>query len=367
MKILHTALIALSALALGACHTVRPVAATPAAVPTEADMSGYLLVYFTDPTHSLFFATSPDGYTFTSINDGRPVIGGDSIAEQRGIRDPHISRGPDGAFYMCMTDLHVFGQDHGIRTTRWERPQEQYGWGNNRSLVLMKSPDLINWTTTHVRVDSLFPEKYSDIGCAWAPETTFDPATGRMMIYFTMRHGNGPTRMFYSYTDPDFTTLTTEPRPLYDYPNPATQVLDADITPMPDGRWCMAYVAQEAPSGIKIATADNVAGPYDYRAEWVDAEPRSCEAPNVWKRIGQDKWVVMYDCFRINPHNFGFVETSDFKTFTPLGHFNDGPMKATNFVSPKHGSVIPITAEEMTRLNNYATPCRVIPSKKPKK
>lgn len=43
----------------------------------------------------------------------------------------------------------------------------------------------------------------------------------------------------------------------------------------------------------------------------------------------------MYDVFSINPHSFGFVETTDFKTFTPLGHFNEGVMKATNFKSPK--------------------------------
>ena len=58
----------------------------------------------------------------------------------------------------------------------------------------------------------------------------------------------------------------------------------------------------------------------------------------------------MYDCYGIKKHNFGFVETSDFVHFTPLGHFNEGPMKATNFSSPKHGAVIHITAEEADRL-----------------
>lgn len=52
-------------------------------------------------------ATSHDGYTFTAVNDGQPVIAGDTIAEQRGVRDPHIYRGFDGAFYLCMTDLHI--------------------------------------------------------------------------------------------------------------------------------------------------------------------------------------------------------------------------------------------------------------------
>lgn len=319
----------------------------------ESEMGAYLMVFFTDPTHDLFMATSPDGYTFTAVNDGRPVIGGDSIAEQRGIRDPHISRGPDGAFYLAMTDLHIFAKEKGLRDTQWERPGEDYGWGNNRGLVLMKSNDLINWSRSNLRIDKLFPEKFGNIGCAWAPETTYDPKERKMMIYFTMRIGNGKSKLYYAYTDDDFTRLVTEPKVLFEYPDPDIQVLDADITPMPDGKWCMAYCAQENPGGIKIAVSDNPNGPWEYRPEQVDFEPGACEAPTVWKRIGEDKWVVMYDIFSINPHNFGFSETSDFKTFRNLGHFNEGAMKTTNFQSPKHGAIIPITKEEKDRLENH--------------
>ena len=145
---------------------------------TEEDMGAYLFVFFSDPTHSLFMATSHDGYTFTAVNDGNPVIAGDTIAEQRGIRDPHITRGPDGAFYLAMTDLHIFGQRVGIRKTQWDRDGDAYGWGNNRGLVLMKSFDLINWTRSNVRVDKAYPEKFGDIGCAWAPETVYDAKEG---------------------------------------------------------------------------------------------------------------------------------------------------------------------------------------------
>ena len=91
----------------------------------------------------------------------------------------------------------------------------------------------------------------------------------------------------------------------------------------------------------------------DYHHEQIDAEPKGCEAPNVWKRIGEDRWVIMYDIYSARPHNFGFVETTDFKTFKPLGRFNEGVMKATNFSSPKHGSVIQITLDEARRLERY--------------
>lgn len=321
--------------------------------PTEKDMGAYLFTFFNDDTHSLFMAVSYDGYTFTAVNDGQPAIAGDTIAEQHGIRDPHIYRAPDGMFYIAMTDLHIYGKEKGFRTTQWDR-DEKYGWGNNRGLVLMKSPDLISWTHTEVRIDKLFPEKFGGLGCAWAPETIWDPEAGKLMVYFTIRQqAGGRTKLYYSYANDDFTSLETEPQLLFEYPDENIQVLDADICPMPDGRYFMTYVAQEQPCGIKYMVSDRINFFNDYHAEQIDTENGACEAPNTWKRIGEDKWVVMYDIYSINPHNFGFVETTDFKTFKPLGRFNEGVMKATNFVSPKHGSVIHITRKEARKLEKH--------------
>ncbi|MDR0574350.1 MAG: hypothetical protein LBG96_10035 [Tannerella sp.] len=326
-----------------------PASALKAEEPKNA--SAYLLTYFKDDTHSLYFALSDDGYTFTDVNDGNPVIGGDTIALQKGIRDPHITRGPDGAFYLAMTDLHIYGKEAGYRSTKWER-DEKYGWGNNRGFVLMKSFDLIHWTHSNVLVQDLFPDL--DVACAWAPQTIYDPEEDKMMLYFTMRlGGNGKTKLYYAYTDNDFTTLLTRPQLLFNYPDSTVQVLDADITPLPDGRFCMMYVAQENPAGIKMAFSNKINSGYVYRPGHVDFEPRSCEAPNVWKRIGEDKWTLMYDIFSVNPHNFGFAETTDFETFTGLGHFDGGLMRRTNFSVQKHGAVIHLTKEEAGRLKEY--------------
>lgn len=332
---------------------VMPMAGKQKRALTEKDMGAYLFTYFTDPTHSLFMAISYDGYNFTPVNNGEPIIAGDSIAEQHGIRDPHIYRAPNGKFYIAMTDLHVFGKQKGLRTTQWERP-DRYGWGNNRGLVLMASDDLIHWTHHVARIDKLFPEKFAEIGCAWAPQTIWDPTVDKPMVYFTIREKAGErTKLYYSYADEAFTTLETEPQLLFEYPDEKTQVLDADICPMPDGRYFMTYVSQENPGGIKYMTSDRINHFDDYHAEQIDGENSGCEAPNVWKRIGEKKWVVMYDIYSVNPHNFGFVETSDFKTFKPLGRFNEGVMKIKGVKSPKHGSVIHITKAEAKRLEQY--------------
>ena len=57
------------------CMLAMPVPAKRK-VLQEKDMSAYLLVYFNDPTHSIFFATSHDGYAFTAVNNAQPVIDG---------------------------------------------------------------------------------------------------------------------------------------------------------------------------------------------------------------------------------------------------------------------------------------------------
>lgn len=81
--------------------------ATP---PSEKDMGAYVMVYHKDADHGLHMAISYDSYTWTALNNDKPVIAGDTIAMQHGIRDPHILRGPDGGFYLAMTDLHIFAQ-----------------------------------------------------------------------------------------------------------------------------------------------------------------------------------------------------------------------------------------------------------------
>ena len=152
----------------------------------EDDLAGYLLVYFKDQNQSAYMAISCDGYTFTDVNGGNPVFIGSQLAEQKGVRGPHITRGPDGAFYLAMTDLQIFGKRAGFHDTEFERPAGRYGWGNNRALVLMKSYDLIHWTHSNFRVDKAFPA-LGDIDCSWAPETIYDPVVGKMMVYFTIR------------------------------------------------------------------------------------------------------------------------------------------------------------------------------------
>ena len=253
----------------------------------EKDLSGYLLVYFKDQTQSAYMAISADGYTFTDINNGEPIFMGSELAEQKGVRDPHIARGPDGAFYLTMTDLHIFGKRAGYRDTDWQRPIEKYGWGNNRALVLMKSYDLIHWSHADFRVDKAFPE-LGDIDCSWAPQTVYDPVEKKMMVYFTIRYDNKECHMYYSYTNEDFTKLETLPVRITEIGG-----LDGDITKVED-KYRLFYV-----SGAKIlhSVSDKINRDYKIEGKRIDPEKVSTEAPNVFKRLGTDKYVLMYDVY----------------------------------------------------------------------
>ena len=249
--------------------------------PVEKDLGGYLLVYFKDPTHSAYFAVSKDGYTFTDVNGGQPIFIGSQLAEQKGVRDPHITRGPDGAFYLAMTDLHIFGQRAGYRDSAWERPLAKYGWGNNRALVLMKSYDLIHWTHSDFRVDKAFPE-LGDIDCSWAPETIYDADAKKMMVYFTIRYNNKEANIYYSYANDDFTKLETVPKRVSGIGG-----IDADITKV-GKTYQMFYVGD---AKVWQATSDKINADFKPGGKRIDPEKVSTEAPNVFKRIGTNTYT----------------------------------------------------------------------------
>lgn len=317
-------------------------------LPKESKMKAYLMVYHKDADHSLHMAISYDGYTFTALNDDKPIFKGDTIAMQKGIRDPHIFRGPDGGFYIAMTDLHIFAQREGYRTTEWERDGEKYAWGNNKGLVLMKSFDLIHWTRANIDFTQISPE-FSETGCVWAPEMIYDEERGEIMIYYTTRFGNKNNMLYYVYVNDDFNKLTSTPKLLFSAPEMKYNVIDGDIVKS-NGKYHLHYVSHERGATVKHAVSDHLTYGYVMDDNYNDGEERAHEAPNTWKRIGQDKWVVMYDVYGTNPSNFGFSETNDFVHYTPLGRFNEGVMKTTNFQSPKHGAVVHITAKEAKTL-----------------
>ena len=224
----------------------------------EKDFGGYVMVYFKDQTHCAYMAVSRDGYTFTDLNGGRPIFDGTKLAEQKGVRDPHMARGPDGGFYLTMTDLHISGQRAGFRDTQWQRPQEQYGWGNNRALVLMKSFDLIHWTASDFRVDTAFPE-LGDIDCSWAPQTVYDDDEGQDdgLLHHPLQQQGMPIS---TAPTPTTTSRSWKPSPTM---IPDIGGLDGDITKVGD-KFHLHYVSN---AQVLHAVSDKINEGYQAETE----------------------------------------------------------------------------------------------------
>lgn len=333
----------------------------------RAEDSAYVMVFHKDKDHSLYMAYSLDGYEWTALDNDRPLMLGDTIAGQRGIRDPYIFRGPDGGFCMAMTDLHVFGQEQGLRDTKWERP-EKYGWGNNRGLVLFKSPDLIHWKRTNLDFTKIEgptgqydadgnPMAWSEVGCVWAPEMIVDERNGKTMLHFTTRFGNGRNLIYYVYMDDDFSKMISTPRFLYgserdENGNLKYNMIDSDIVKIGD-----TYHLFTSQHGFgRHATSDCLTGPYTPDPDFSDLQPLRHEALSSWPAPEEGKWIIMYDNYSRNPNNFGFIETSDFCNYSYIGHFDEegSRMRRTNFTEQKHGGVMRVTLQELnTLLSHY--------------
>lgn len=318
----------------------------------------YLMTYFKDQTHGVYMAISPDGYTFTDLNNGNPILVGDTVALQKGLRDPHIFRAPNGSYYLSATDLHISGQRAGVRDTPWERDVDIYHWGNNRALLLMKSDDLINWTKTNLLITDI--PGFEDACNAWAPATTWDEEAGKLLLTWTTRNKpSGNLQIYTAYINDDYTELTSRPEVTFEYPE-ALAYIDSDITKAGD-RYYLFYTPTMAPDepggrnqiGIKMVSSDRANTGYVVEERWVDPEEVATEGPTLFRRLGTDTWVLMYDVYGARPNNMGFSETTDFVTFTNIGRFNEGTMKGTNFDRPKHGAVTYLTKSQAKKLAKH--------------
>ncbi|SEW35963.1 Glycosyl hydrolases family 43 [Chitinophaga sp. YR573] len=291
--------------------------------------SAYLFAYFTgagNDAESIRFAISNDGYNYKALNNNMPVINSAQISSTGGVRDPHILRSTDGkTFYMVATDLHVVKD----------------GWGPNQAMVLLKSKDLVNWSSHIVNIAKRFPA-LSDVSKVWAPQTIFDSQKKKYMIYWSMSFGKGPIKIYYAYANPDFTGLETTPKQLFFSPDSST-CLDADII-FKDGKYHLFMKATGKTPGIKEAISDKLTEGYVLSDKRLEQTEEEVEGSGVFKLNNSDTWILMYDLFKKGKYQF--TESKDLENFKAID--NEISM---NF-HPRHGTVISITAKEAQVLTN---------------
>ena len=288
----------------------------------------YLFTYFIGNgpgEESIRFAVSEDGYNYRALNNNMPVLDNQQICKTGGVRDPHILRGADGkTFYMVVTDLYV----------------SDMGW-KNYAMVLLKSTDLIKWTSSVVDIPKVFPNEFGDVWRVWAPQTIYDDETGKYMVYFSMKQGDAPDIIYYAYANKEFTALETVPKQLlYNPQNNAC--IDGDIIKK-GGLFYLFHKSESGEPGIKLAISDKLTEGYTmYSEERVDKETDKVEGSGVFKLNNSDEWILMYDVY--TQGKYQFTKSPDLKNFEVIDE-----EISMNF-HPRHGTVMPITKEEQKRL-----------------
>lgn len=297
-------------------------------MPAEKDFAGYLFAYFTGNNNkqnqeAIRFAISEDGYNYRALNGNHPVIASSLISETGGVRDPHIYRGPDNKFYMVVTDM-----------------VSANGWDSNRGMTLLKSDDLINWKASVINIQKKYPGQ-ENLKRVWAPQSIYDPKAKKMLIYWSMQHGDGPDIIYYAYANKDFTDIEGTPKPFF-IPADGKSCIDGDIVAK-DGVYYLFYKTEGHGNGIKVAKTTNLtSGKWEEDPEYKQQTKEAVEGAGTFKLIGQDKYILMYDVYM--KKGYDFTETTDLKTFKNVEN------KVSMDFHPRHGTVIPVTAEEISRL-----------------
>lgn len=298
--------------------------------------TSYLFTYFTGNApeqEQICYALSEDGWNYTPLNEGLPVIASDTIALKKAVRDPHILRGHDGYFYQVITDM-----------------ASSQGWASNRGLVLMRSKDLISWEHHTVH----FPEKFKGTNFAnvtrvWAPQTVWDEEAKKYMVYYSLLTNDGTIPydvVYYQYANADFSDLEGEPKVLFDVKNAS---IDTDIVRDDDGYYHVFFKTEGSQQkGIKQFITKSL-----HQLTEAELQPGFCQDTNhavegagVF-RLFDGTWVLMYDCYMAGFYQF--CKSTDLKKFTRVQD-----TKTSGMFTPRHGTVIAITKAEEDLLRTWS-------------
>lgn len=307
----------------------------------EQPLAGYLFTYFEgsgpgEMDEQLRFGVSADAINWFALNKNQPIIASDKISGTGGIRDPHILRGEDEkSFYLVATDMST----------------AKNGWGHNPGIVMLKSINLTDWKHAFVDLEKRYPSKFKNVQWVWAPQTIYDPAVGKYLVYFTVKFKDDAKLDFYSaYSNPDFSGFENEPTLMF---SPKYGAIDGDII-YKDGNYHFFFKGntkdekgKEFANGIRQATAKTLAGPWEEDFNYLDAYSAKkivVEGSSVFKLNNTSTYVLMYDLY--TSHRYEFQRSEDLYNFTTT------PESFIKNFYPRHGSVIGITWEEAQRLND---------------
>lgn len=296
-------------------------------IAEEEAFTSYLFAYFTGNTgnqEAIRFATSSDGFTYKALNGNNPVLNSADISTTGGVRDPHILRGEEpNTYYMVATDM-----------------VSALGWASNRAMVLLKSGNLTDWTSSVVNIPNTYPE-FALADRVWAPQTIWDPTVGKYMVYFAMRLGSTDfDKIYYAYANSSFTALESAPKVLFN--NNGQSTIDADIV-FANGQYQLFFKTEGNGNGIKKAVSNSLISGYVLYDKYLQSTTNAVEGGCVFKLINSDNWILMYDMYTSGAYQF--TQSTD------LVNFSVASTPVSFDFTPRHGTIIPLTPTELNALN----------------
>lgn len=296
------------------------------AAPPAKDLpeTCYLFSYFLgNGEDGLHLAWSRDGYQWAALNGGasylRPAVGKEKL-----MRDPCITRGPDGTYHMVWTD----------------------SW-SDRTIGYASSRDLIHWSEQ--RALPVMEHEPTARNC-WAPEIHWDAKQEQFVIHWsttipdrfagTAKSAEGGyNHRIYATTTRDFVSFT----PTQLFFDPGFNCIDASIVPL-DGKFALLFKDEtkfpKPMKNLRLAFADELDGPYN-------TEPGPLNPPDSWTegptalRIG-DETIVYFDCY--TRHHYGALATRDFKSWKDVTAKLEFPKGV------RHGTAFPVARAVIQQL-----------------
>ncbi|KAI5193660.1 glycoside hydrolase family 43 protein [Aureobasidium subglaciale EXF-2481] len=314
---------------------------------------GYAFAYFTNNSRSgenIFFAASHgnDALSWQELNGAQPVL--KSTYGTTGLRDPFIIRSHEGdTFYLIATDLSI-----GSGTS----------WGDSvkfgsRYLEVWESHDLKTWSEQrHVLVSP------AEAGNTWAPEAYYDESIGSYVVFWASSLYNStdvnrtePTyhRMLYATTR-DFVTFS-EPQIWQD-----AGLSRIDSTILKEGSIYYRFTKDEgaAATGCTDIIQEKSTSLRATLESWTTvatcigkkAGTSGVEGPTAFKSnpgdVNGDKFYLFVDEFG----GRGYIPLSTKDIASPNWTVPAGYKLPP---SPRHGTVLPITAAELASLTASTT------------
>ncbi len=256
----------------------------------HAGHAAYVFTSFReDSPPGLRLLYSYDGYHWTNI-PGRFLI--PEVGPSKLLRDPSLSRGPDGVFHLVWTT----------------------GWRGDQGFGHASSRDLIHWSEQKfIPVMTNEPTTVN----VWAPELYYDGREKQFVIVWAstipgrfpekLEATNNNHRLYFTTTR-DFQSFA----PTKLFFDPGFSIIDSFIA-KDAGHYILVHKDNSRPRlNVRVAFGESPLGP------WHDVSGnltvQYTEGPCALK-VDED-WLIYYDAYRLK--TYGALKTRDFKTFKEI-------------------------------------------------